>query len=160
MTLSEQIKTKFPNLALESYAQQGDSVVIVKKEAIKEIAFFLKNDPSFQFNLLADLFAVDYLYWEEKAERFEITYNLFSITNNQRIFIKVRVAEDVPEVDSITALWPAANWFEREVWDMFGIRFQGHPNLKRILMYEEFKGHPLRKDYPFNKRQPLIGPMN
>ena len=70
----------------------------------------------------------------------------------------------VPEkdtvVDSVTPIWPAANWYEREVWDMFGVSFGGHPNLKRILMYEEFKGHALRKDYPYNKRQPLIGPMN
>jgi NADH-quinone oxidoreductase subunit C len=72
----------------------------------------------------------------------------------------VPVAETEAQVDSLTALWPAADWLEREVWDMFGIRFAGHPHLKRILLYAEFQGHPLRKDYPVNKRQPLIGPVN
>jgi NADH-quinone oxidoreductase subunit C len=74
--------------------------------------------------------------------------------------VEVPVDEDDPEVDSLTSLWAGADWLEREVWDMFGIRFRGHPNLKRILMYDEFVGHPLRKDYAVNKRQPLIGPVN
>ncbi|HOT02340.1 MAG TPA: NADH-quinone oxidoreductase subunit C, partial [Acidobacteriota bacterium] len=77
-----------------------------------------------------------------------------------RLRVKLPVPEEQPEVDSLTPLWKSANWYEREVWDMFGIRFRGHPNLKRILMYEGFEGHPLRKDYPIKKRQPLIGPMN
>lgn len=72
----------------------------------------------------------------------------------------VPVEEATPEVDSLTSLWPGANWLEREAWDMFGVGFRGHPDLRRILMYEEFDGHPLRKDYPVNKRQPLIGPKN
>ena len=74
--------------------------------------------------------------------------------------MQVPVEEADPEVDSLTPLWAGADWLEREVWDMFGIRFRGHPNLKRILMYQEFVGHPLRKDYPVNRRQPLIGPVN
>ncbi|MBI3314632.1 MAG: NADH-quinone oxidoreductase subunit C, partial [Candidatus Omnitrophica bacterium] len=77
-----------------------------------------------------------------------------------RLRLKVPVDEKDPEVDTLTGLWPGADWYEREVWDMFGIQFKGHPNLKRILMYEEFQGHALRKDYPFNKRQPLIGPQS
>jgi NADH-quinone oxidoreductase subunit C len=72
----------------------------------------------------------------------------------------VRLEENSPEIETLTDLWPIANWLEREAWDMFGIKFLGHPNLKRLLMYEEFVGHPLRKDYPYNKRQPLIGPKN
>lgn len=92
--------------------------------------------------------------------RFELVIHFFSLPLKQRIRIKVPVEEAQAEVDSLTGLWPAANWFEREVWDMFGIRFRGHPKLKRILMYEEFSGHPLRKDYPVNQRQPLIGPVN
>ncbi|MBI1953404.1 MAG: NADH-quinone oxidoreductase subunit C [Candidatus Omnitrophica bacterium] len=94
------------------------------------------------------------------GERFEVVYHFFSWPLKHRLRLKVPVGEALPEVDSLTPLWAAANWFEREVWDMFGIRFRGHPNLKRILMYEEFAGHPLRKDYPVNKRQPLIGPVN
>jgi len=92
--------------------------------------------------------------------RFEVVYHFYSLTTNLRLCLKVPVTEENPVVDSLTGLWKAANWFEREVWDMFGIRFTGHPNLKRILMYEPFEGHPLRKDYPVNKRQPLLGPVN
>ena len=160
MSISEQIKTKFPNLVLDALENKGYPVIVIKKEGIKNIAATLKNDPAFDFNVLMDLAAVDYLHWEEKEFRFEVVYNLFSLPKNQRIFIKALVRENEPEVDSVASIWPAANWYEREVWDMFGIRFKGHPNLKRILMYEEFKGHALRKDYPYNKRQPLIGPIN
>ena len=96
----------------------------------------------------------------QASARFELVYHFYSLPLNQRIRIKVPVEESDPVVDSLTVLWASANWFEREVWDMFGIKFRGHPNLKRILMYEEFVGYPLRKDYPVNKRQPLIGPVN
>ncbi len=92
--------------------------------------------------------------------RFELVYHFFSLPLKHRLRIKVPVEESGAEVDSLTPMWASSNWFEREVWDMFGVRFRGHPNLKRILMYQEFQGHPLRKDYPVNKRQPLIGPVN
>jgi NADH-quinone oxidoreductase subunit C len=94
------------------------------------------------------------------AARFEVVYHFFSLALGRRLRIKVPVEETDPEVDSLTALWGSADWFEREIWDMVGIRFRGHPNLKRLLMYPEFSGHPLRKDYPVSKRQPLIGPVN
>ena len=103
--------------------------------------------------------------------RFVVVYHFFSLKLKHRLRLAVPVGQEVKEagdvvdeadleVDSLTSLWPGADWLEREVWDMFGIRFKGHPNLKRILMYAEFVGHPLRKDYPVNKRQPLIGPLN
>ena len=92
--------------------------------------------------------------------RFEVVYHFYSTVKNHRLRLKVPVTAADPMVDSLTGVWRSADWFEREVWDMFGIRFTGHPNLKRILMYEEFTGHPLRKDYPVRKRQPLIGPVN
>jgi NADH-quinone oxidoreductase subunit C len=92
--------------------------------------------------------------------RFVVVYHFFSTTLKHRLRLEVPLSETDAEVDSLTALWGAADWLEREVWDMFGIRFRGHPNLKRLLMYEEFVGHPLRKDYAVNKRQPLIGPVN
>ena len=159
-SLAERVKNKFPNLVLEAVNIHGDPMIIVKKDGIRNICTHLKNDADFQFNMLMDLTAVDYLFWEEKALRFEIIYNLYSLPKNQRLFIKTAIAEADPTIDSVTSVWPAANWYEREVWDMFGIQFKGHPDLKRILMYEEFEGHPLRKDYPVNKRQPLIGPKN
>ncbi len=92
--------------------------------------------------------------------RFEVVYHFYSSVKNHRLRIKVPLSASDPSVDSITSIWAAANWFEREVWDMYGIKFKGHPHLKRILMYAEFEGHPLRKDYPVNRRQPLIGPVN
>lgn len=92
--------------------------------------------------------------------RFDVVYHFFSTRHGHRLRLRVPVALVDPRVDSLTGLWHTANWFEREVWDMFGIVFTGHPNLKRILMYEGFTGHPLRKDYPVNTRQPLIGPVN
>ena len=95
------------------------------------------------------------------AARFAVVYHFFSMSHKHRLRLQVPVEDETsPELDSLVSLWPGANWLEREVWDMFGIGFRGHPNLKRILMYEEFEGHPLRKDYPVRKRQPLIGPLN
>ena len=95
-----------------------------------------------------------------EGSRFTVVYHFFSTAHKHRLRLVVPVEESAAEVDSLTGLWPGANWLEREVWDMFGITFRGHPDLKRILMYEEFEGHPLRKDYPVKKRQPLIGPDN
>ena len=92
--------------------------------------------------------------------RFEVVYHFASIPLKHRLRVKVPVEESKPEIDTVTTLWGGADWFEREIWDMFGIKFTGHPNLKRILMYEGFEGHPLRKDYPVTQRQPLVGPMN
>ena len=92
--------------------------------------------------------------------RFDVVYHVYSTTHNHRLRLRVPLASADPTIASLTGLWRSANWFEREVWDMFGIVFTGHPNLKRILMYEEFVGHPLRKDYPVRRRQPLIGPPN
>ncbi len=92
--------------------------------------------------------------------RFVVVYHFYSLQHKHRLRLMVPAAEADAELDSLTSLWAGANWLEREVWDMFGIRFRGHPDLRRILMYEEFEGHPLRKDYPVNKRQPLIGPVN
>lgn len=160
MNVAELIKQKFPNGVTEVPGQKGDALVYVTRESLKKILQTLKTDPDFSFNVLMDLFAVDYLHWEEKSQRFELIYNLFSTTKNHRLFVKTAIPEKDASVDSVVSVWPAANWLEREVWDMFGVSFRGHPNLKRILMYEEFKGHALRKDYAYNKRQPLIGPMN
>lgn len=159
MNLIEHIRSKFPDLVLASHDQCGDQTVIIRKDGIVTLMKYLKYDPSLDFNILMDLTAVDYLKMGE-VPRFEVVYHLYSLKLNHRIRVKVPVDEKEPEVDTLTGFWPVANWFEREVWDMFGIRFKGHPNLKRLLMYEEFVGHPLRKDYPYNKRQPLIGPKN
>jgi NADH-quinone oxidoreductase subunit C len=119
-----------------------------------------RDEPALAFDMLMDLTAVDYLTYpgREDGPRFEVVYHLYSLAHNHRVRIKTRVDEDDAVVPSAVGLWPSANWFEREVWDMFGVRFSGHPNLMRLLLYEEFVGHPLRKDYPIDRRQPLIGP--
>ena len=91
--------------------------------------------------------------------RFDLVYHFYSTALNRRLRLTVPLTSADPSAPSLVALWPGANWFEREVWDMFGVRFAGHPNLRRLLLYEEFTGHPLRKDYPVRKRQPLIGPV-
>ena len=112
------------------------------------------------FDLLVDITCVDYLNYRDAVDRFCVVYLLATLETNQRITLRVMLNEPDLMLPSLTSAWEGANWMEREVWDMFGIRFRGHPDLKRILMYEEFEGHPLRKDYPVNKRQPLIGPAN
>lgn len=155
----ERIKEKFLDDIYETFEFRGDLVAIVNKEIIQDLMEFLKSDAALDFNMLMDLTAVDYL-WQNRKPRFDVVYHLYSLAKNHRVRIKVGVDEREPTVDSLVSLWPIADWFEREVWDMFGIKFKGHPNLKRILMYEGFQGHPLRKDYPYNKRQPLIGPKN
>lgn len=155
----EKIKEKFDDCILSHQNFYSNDTLCVKKEKIYEIISYLKNNLNFEF--LMDLTAVDYLnYVEKKKERFEVIYNLYSFENKKRLIIKVPVSEDEPSIKSITSLYQSANWFEREVYDMFGIVFNGHPDLRRILMYEEFEGYPLRKDYPFNKKQPRIQLQN
>ena len=162
MTPLEKVQEKFAADIIETHAFRGDETVVIRHGALLAVAKFLKETPELDFNFLMDLTAVDYLFYAggriHKDHRFEVVYHFFSLKHNHRIRIKIPVDEKNLLVDSLTSLWPSANWFEREVWDMYGIKFNGHPNLKRILMYEEFQGHALRKDYPFNKRQPLIGP--
>lgn len=151
----EKIKENFKDNILDTHQYRGDHVVIAKKEIIFDLLKFLKTDPELDFNVLMDLTAVDYL-WMEREIRFDVVYHLYSLGKNHRLRVKVGVDEKAAAVQSVVSLWPAANWFEREVWDMFGIRFEGHPDLKRILLHDQFVGHPLRKDYPIFKQQPLI----
>jgi NADH-quinone oxidoreductase subunit C len=144
--------------AVESVSRlQGDVTLVIRKDRLRPAMELLKSDDRLGFDLLVDVTAVDYLGQEP---RFEVIYHLLSLPRNERVRIKVRVGESDPAVETVSTLWAAANWLEREVWDMFGIRFSGHPDLKRILMYDEFEGHPLRKDYPVRKRQPRIGPRS
>ena len=145
---------KFGPAILDAHAFRGDETVVVGPERLLEIVRFLKADRKMDFDFLADITAVDYL--GKKQPRFEVVYHLLSLQSHRRFRVKVPLPEEEPEVDSLTPLWKGANWLEREVWDMFGIRFRGHPDLRRILLYEEFRGYPLRKDYPVNQRQPLV----
>jgi len=144
----DKLKAQFGESLLETSTFRGDETAVVTREKIVTILRFLKETPGLQFDMMMDLGGVDY---PDREERFEVVYHLYSTVTHKRIRLKIRTKEGVP-VPSITTLYKAANWFEREAFDMFGIRFDGHPNLKRILLFDEFEGHPLRKDYPVNKR--------
>jgi NADH-quinone oxidoreductase subunit C len=119
--------------------------IYVERSALREACALLRDDPSCPFNFLSDVTCVD---WHPREPRFEIIYQLLSIPKKERVRLKVRLGGDSPAVESVTSVWPAANFFEREVFDLFGIRFTGHPYLRRIQMPENWEGHPLRKDYP------------
>jgi NADH-quinone oxidoreductase subunit C len=132
---------------------RGQAVALVDREHVIAVLRTLRDHADLRFDVLADVTAVDYL---GRTPRFEVVYQLNSLALSHRLRVKVSVAEDDPVVPTASALWKSALWAEREVWDLFGIRFAGHPDLRRILMYEQFVGHPLRKDYPLNQRQPLV----
>ena len=154
----DRIKSKYPRIIIDSHNFRGEQTITVNKESVLELFKFLRDDPELDFKFLMDLTAVDYL--NRKDTRFEVVYHFYSLKHNGRLRIKIPVSEDDCTVNSVSSLWKTANWYEREVWDLYGIKFNDHPDMRRILLYEEFKGHPLRKDYPINKRQPLIGPLN
>lgn len=161
------VRSRLGDAVLAEHAQCGDATVVVARERIPEVMRALRDDPELPFNVLVDLTAVDYLGEEP---RFELVYHLASLDAKPpagefariraRLRVKARVPEEPCEAPTVTGIWRAANWMEREVWDMYGIRFVGHPDLRRILLYEEFEGHPLRKDYPKERRQPLVGRAN
>jgi len=148
----EDLQEKFKGSIREISSQFGDEFIIIERDSLLEVVKFLKDNP-YDFAMLLDLTCVDYL---GQNERFQMVYHLFSLTNNLRLRIKVPLPEKDPSIDSLTSTWKNANWLEREVYDMFGIQFKDHPDLKRIFMYDGFEGHPLRKDYPLRKRQPRI----
>jgi NADH-quinone oxidoreductase subunit C len=124
---------------------RGETTVVVPEQRLVRVAEYLASEPSLRFTFLSDLTTVDRFPMEP---RFELNYHLLSIERSLRLRLRVRVAGAQPEVPSVTGVWPTANWHERESFDLFGIRFHGHPDLRRILMPEEWEGHPLRKDYP------------
>lgn len=188
--LTQAVKDRAKGAVTASHAYRGDTTLTLRPESLVEVAKTLKEDADLAMDLLVDVTAVDYLTFGDKGspaffassgvsvrpttqipdedpwpgppseERYALVCHFYSTTHKHRLRLVVPLDEDNLEVDSLAELWPAANWLEREVWDMYGIQFKGHPDLKRILMYEEFEGHPLRKDYQVDKRQPLIGPVN
>lgn len=150
------LQDKFGGKILETHSEHGDDTAVVDPKAWKEVALALRDDPSLDFDMLIDLCGVDY---PNRTPRFEVVVHLYSIGRRHRVRLKTRVGNEEGEdavVDSLIGVWRAADWLEREAWDLMGIRFEGHPDLRRILMYEGFEGHPLRKDYPAQKTQPLI----
>jgi NADH-quinone oxidoreductase subunit C len=160
MAVLDRLRERLGPAVVETHEHRGDATAVIERRALLDALQLCRDEPDLAFEVLMDLTAADYSKFpgREDGPRFEVVYHLYSITHNHRVRLKVRVDEDDAVVPSATGLWPIANWLEREVWDMFGVRFADHPDLRRLLLYEEFVGHPLRKDYPINRRQPLIGP--
>ena len=155
-SLVELLRQQFPNDVVETHQQYGDDTVVIAPGQWKAAARFLRDDPRCDLRLLVDLTAVDYL---GRVPRFEVVAHFYSFGLGHRLRLKARVGDakgDSANIDSLTELWASANWAEREAFDMFGIRFDGHPDLRRILLYPEFEGYPLRKDYPAHRTQPLV----
>jgi len=146
-----------PDAVVETHAEHGDATALVDAGRILDVLGLLRDEAELEFDMLTDLTAVDYL---PRTPRFEVVYHLYSVALNHRLRIKAPVAGGDARIASATRLYPSAGWMEREVWDLYGIQFEGHPDLRRILLYEQFEGHPLRKDYPKERRQPLVGPRN
>jgi NADH-quinone oxidoreductase subunit C len=138
------LKGKFTSSILDVVEFRNETTVLVKKEEIVAISHYLKANEG--FNFLSDLCGVDYL--GQKGDRFMVVYNIYNITTHERLRVKVAVAEQDATVDSVAPVWGTANWHERECWDLMGISFNNHPDLRRILMAADWVGHPLRKDYP------------
>ncbi len=150
-----QLRERFGDDVPETGSHVGDEWARVERDAIRDVCAFLRDDLEFQ--LPVDLTAVDLSRWQGgRAPRFDVVYHLYSVTQKHRIRLKVGVAEDDAVVPTVSDLYPGLSWFEREVWDMFGIRFEGHPDPRRILLWEGFEGHPLRKDFPHRKRQERV----
>lgn len=164
-------------MAIESLeSQHGDEIAWIKRDHLLAVATWLKSDPAMAFDAPVFATCIDRLDWrpvdvppgprvypatapwsdDGTKPRFEVVYQLRSTLHRHRLRLKCAVPEHDPRVPSLAALWPAFNWQERETYDMYGIKFDGHPDLRRIYLYEEFVGYPLRKDYPKEKRQPLV----
>jgi NADH-quinone oxidoreductase subunit C len=141
----ERLKARFGESKIEPSEFRGELALIVPKESIVEVCRFLKEDDELKFDLLADLCGID-MYTPVK--RFGVIYNLYSLKNKHRIRLKTFVEEEDPTLPTVTSIWGTANWHERETFDMFGIVFEGHPDLRRVYMPEEFEYFPLRKDFP------------
>ena len=142
----ELIKSLLNFCEYEISNSKNEITIMAKQKDIFSIIMFLKDNPSISMESLIDLTAIDY---PSQEKRFTLAYNLLSVSKNLRIKVKTKISEDVP-IQSITDIYPCANWYEREVWDLFGIRFSGHPDLRRILTDYDFEGHPLRKDFPLS----------
>jgi NADH-quinone oxidoreductase subunit C len=139
--LADRLRERFPDLVVA----RDEVTVVVDPEEVVAALGFLRDEPGLQFSWLADMSATD---WPDHEPRFWIAYHLFSMELKHRVRVKAGLGPDEPRIASVTGLYPTANWLEREVFDMYGVHFDGHPDLRRILMPDDWDGHPQRKDYP------------
>ncbi len=153
----QKVQEKYPDAILDVSDALGELAITVRKEGIHELMVFLKNDSELSYNFLADVTAVDYSLMEDVLmkydyARFAVVYHLLSTEKKERLRVKVPLHEKELSIPSVTSIWKVANWLERETYDMFGIIFEDHPDLRRILMPDDYEGYPLRKDYPLRGR--------
>lgn len=150
----QRLQERFPQAILSVQEFRGETTVRVHPDDLLTVCQFLRDHSELAFTFLTDLCGVDYL---PQSPRFAVVYLLYNLPRSEHLRLEVRVDGDPPQVPSVTALWPTANWHEREVHDLFGIDFPGHPNLERILLPDDFVGFPLRKDFPvFGNREPVV----
>lgn len=158
MEIARKLQEKFPDECLETVTFQGQISVITKRERIVEILSWLKEADKIRLNHLMCLCGVDNSKrMQAPLERFEVVYALFSITHGHEFRLRVQVPEDDPTIDSATSVWTGANWPERECYDLVGISFNAHPDMRRILLPDDWSGHPLRKEYPLKGREEWSG---
>lgn len=143
--IPQKLQEKFPQVKFEFVDYRGDLSVKFDKENITGVCRFLKDDPGLEFRFCEDVTAVD---WAKRKNRFTVVYHIFSLKHNFRLRLKADVDESDPNIDTVSSVWKTADWHERETYDMFGINFNNHPDLRRMYMPEDFKYHPLRKDFP------------
>ena len=151
----DRLKAEFGDGLLETSDFRGDVEATVEPAKWLAVAEFLRGDAETAMDMFTDLTAADYPERQPEAPRFDVLLTVRSLAKNHCVRIKTRVKED-EQLDSVVAVWPGASWAEREVYDMFGIGFRNHPDLRRVLLYDEFEGHPLRKDYPITRTQPRM----
>ncbi|MDP7461037.1 MAG: NADH-quinone oxidoreductase subunit C, partial [Alphaproteobacteria bacterium] len=144
--LGQHIAAVLADQVIEASVAHGELIITARAEQIIKVVTFLRDDPQCLFKVMVDICGIDF---PERPKRFEVVYNFLSLVHNQRVRVKVD-ADDQTPVPSITSLHNSANWFEREVWDMYGVMFDGHPDLRRLLTDYGFEGHPLRKDFPLS----------
>ena len=149
----DDIREAFTDSVLGAHEQHGEATVLVKADSARDVLVWLRDTHADRYDVLVDIAGLDCLFLDGAPDRFQVVYHLRSPSTGRRVRVKASVPADACEVDSVHDLWAGANWAEREVWDMFGIRFRSHPNLKRILCIQTFEGHALRKDYPIDKQQ-------
>lgn len=150
----ERLRRWSANAISEVIEFRGETTLVVARNVLRDVAERCRSDKDLQFNLLTDATCVDRYPLEP---RFEVNYHLVSIPRSDRLRLQVRLSASDPVVDSLVSVWPGANWLEREIFDLMGIRFEGHPDLRRILMPDDWEGHPLRKDYPVEGYRDIPG---
>ena len=158
MEIAKRLQAQFPDEVLDAYEHQGQTAVIVSGEKIVDILRWLRDDVDLDFKHLMSLCAVDNIKrMEDKLLRFEVVYNLYSINKKHTIRIRAQVPEADHSIDTVTTLWTGADWLERECYDLMGITFIGHPDMRRILLPDDWEGHPLRKEYPLKGKEEWSG---